>query len=66
MAGKPLKFTLSKEAVAYLQWYAKTVLLEETADQAARHLVLKQVEEIRRAHRKDDPNPADLPTDENS
>jgi hypothetical protein len=66
MAGKPVKFTLSKEAVAYLRWYAKTVLLEETAEDAARHLLLKQIEAIRREHRKDDPDPGTLPTEESS
>jgi hypothetical protein len=55
-----LKFTVSPEAIAYLRWYAKNILLEKTADDAARHLMMKQLEETRRAYRKDDPTPDDL------
>jgi len=59
-AGKQIKFTVSKEAAAYLRWYANNVLMEETEDDAARHLMMKQLEKIRRTYRKDDPMPADL------
>jgi hypothetical protein len=55
MAGKQIKFTVSLEAVAYLRWFAKTILFEATEDDAARHLMMKQLELERRAHRKDDP-----------
>lgn len=59
-AGKQIKFTVSKEAAAYLRWYAKNILMEETEDDAARHMMMKQLEKMRRAHRKEDPQAADL------
>lgn len=34
--------------------------MEETEDDAARFLMMKQLEKVRRAHRKDDPAAADL------
>jgi hypothetical protein len=61
MAGKTVKFTLSPDAAAYLQWLAKNVVPEETPDLVARHLVMKQIEEMRRTHRKDEPPLSDLP-----
>jgi hypothetical protein len=60
MPGKQIKFTLSQEAVTYLRWYAKNILLESTEDEAARHLVMKQIELLRREFRKEDPSPQDL------
>lgn len=59
-AGKQIKFTISKDAAAYLRWYARNILMEETEDDAARFLMMKQLEKVRRAHRKDDPAAADL------
>ncbi len=56
-----IRFSVSNEAAAYLRWLAKNILLEDSEHQAARHLMLKQLEEMRRAHRKDDPTLADLP-----
>lgn len=55
-----IKFTVSDEAVAYLRWFARNILFEKTEGDAARHLMMKQLEEIRRAHRKDEPSPEDL------
>jgi hypothetical protein len=60
VADKQIKFTLSQDAIAYLRWYAKNVLLEDTHHDAARHLLMKQLEEMRRTHRKDDPTSAEL------
>lgn len=60
MAGIQIKFTVTKEAATYLRWYAKSVLFEETEHDAARHLMMKQLEKMRRAHRKDDPASDDL------
>ncbi len=56
-----IKFTLSKEAAAYLRWFARTILLEDTEHDAARHLMMMQLEKMRRAHRGDDPSLNDLP-----
>lgn len=59
-AGVSIKFTVTKEAAAYLRWFARNIVLEETEHDAARHLMMKQLEETRRAHRKEEPNPEDL------
>jgi hypothetical protein len=62
MPGKPIKFTLSQDAAAYLQWLAKNIVPEETPDLVARHLVMKQIEKMRRAHhRKEEPPFSELP-----
>lgn len=61
MAGRTIKFTISQEAAAYLQWLAKNVIPEETPDLVARHLVMRQIEKMRREHRKDEPGLPDLP-----
>ena len=61
MAGKTVKFTVSQDAAAYLQWLAKNVVPEETPDLVARHLVMKQIEQMRRDHRKEEPSLGDLP-----
>ena len=45
-SGKQIKFTVSWEAVAYLRWFAKTILFEGTEDDAARHLMMKQLEKV--------------------
>jgi hypothetical protein len=60
MAGIQIKFTVTAEAAAYLRWYARNILFEETEHVAARHLMMKQLEKTRRAHRKDEPSPEDL------
>jgi hypothetical protein len=57
-----IRFSVSKEAAAYLRWYAKNVLLEDSEHSAARHLMQAQLEQMRRAHRKDEPAPGDLPS----
>lgn len=61
MAGTQIKFTVTKEAAAYLRWFAKNVLIEEDEHDAARHLMMKELEKTRRAHRGDDPALADIP-----
>jgi hypothetical protein len=62
--GEQVKFTVTAEAVAFLRWYARNILFEDSAHDAARHLMMRQLERIRRAHRKEDPTPEDLATTE--
>jgi hypothetical protein len=50
-----IRFTVSKEAAAYLRWYAKTILLADTEHDAAKHLMSHRLERVRRKHRRDDP-----------
>jgi hypothetical protein len=68
MAGKQIKFTVTAEAVAYLRWFARNILFEGSEHDAARHLMMRQLEETRRKHRKEEPSTDDLasmrPTDE--
>jgi len=61
MAGTRISFTVTKEAAAYLRWFARTILLEEDENDGARHLMLVQLEAMRRAHRDSDPSLSDLP-----
>ena len=55
-----IKFTVTEEAAAYLRWLARNVLFEKTENDAARHLMMVQIEKTRREHRKDEPSPEDL------
>jgi len=55
-----IKFTVTGEAAAYLRWFAHNILFEKSEDLAARHLLMKQLERMRRQYRKDDPAPEDL------
>lgn len=61
MAGIQIKFTITVESAAYLRWFAKNILLEDNEHDAARHLMLKQLEKTRRTYRKEEPDPKDLP-----
>lgn len=56
-----IRFSVPGETVAYLRWYAKNILTEESEHQAARHLMMKQIETMRRQHRKDEPPLTELP-----
>ena len=53
--GTQLKFTVSNEARAYLRWYARNILFEETEDLAARHLMMRGLEIMRREYRGSEP-----------
>jgi hypothetical protein len=55
-----IKFSVTDEAVAYLRWFARNVLFEKSENDAARYLMMKQLEKTRRMHRKDEPSPEDL------
>lgn len=62
-----IRFTVTGKAAAYLRWLAKNVLFEGSENDAARHLMMVQLEKTRREHRKDEPAPEDLapiPSDE--
>jgi len=60
MPGIQIKFTVSEQSAAYLRWVAKNILFETTEHEAARHLMMTRLEELRRAYRKDEPSPEDL------
>ncbi len=55
-----IKFTVTKEAAAYLRWVAKNILFESSEHTAARHLMMTKLEETRRTNRKNEPGPEDL------
>lgn len=55
-----IKFTITKQAEAYLNWMAREILFVKTANTAAKHLMMCQLEGVRRKHRKDEPGAADL------
>jgi hypothetical protein len=55
-----IKFTVTAEAAAYLRWLARNILFEKTENDAARHLMMKQLEQARRVYRKEEPSPEDL------
>jgi hypothetical protein len=55
-----LKFSVTEEAAAYLRWVARNILFEKDENAAARHLMMKELENTRRAHRRDEPGPEDL------
>lgn len=50
-----IRFSLNASAAAYLEWYARNILFEKTGDLAARHLVMKAIEGMRREHYRDEP-----------
>jgi hypothetical protein len=50
-----VKFTLTRETIAYLRWFARTILLETNEHDAAKHLMMKQLEATRRAHKNEEP-----------
>lgn len=58
--GVQVKFTISEQAAAYLRWFAKNILFESTEHDAARHLMMAKLEEIRRLYRKEEPSLEDL------
>lgn len=55
MADNQTKFTLSEDARCYLEWLAQEVLFVKTGNEAAKHLVVRQIEVMRREHRQFDP-----------
>ncbi len=55
-----IKFSVTKEAVAYLRWLARNILFESSEHQAARHLMMHRLEQTRRKYRQDEPSPDDL------
>jgi hypothetical protein len=55
MAGKQIKFTVPDATIAYLRWLAKNILFEDDENGAARHLMMKQLEETRRNNRSSEP-----------
>jgi hypothetical protein len=59
-----IKFTVTAEAEAYLRWYARTILFEKTADNAARHLMMHRLEQVRRDGRRNEPSADDLAVSE--
>ena len=61
-----IKFSVTKEAVAYLRWLARNILFESSEHQAARHLMMQRLEQTRREHRRDEPSPEDLAIPESS
>ncbi len=61
-----IQFTVTKEAAAYLRWYAREILFEKSENQVARHFMIHRLEEVRRQHRRDEPSPADLATPEST
>jgi len=61
MAGRTIKFTVSQETAAYLQWLAKNIVPEDTVDAVARHLVMQQIDGMRRANRKEEPAFSEMP-----
>ncbi len=61
-----IKFSVTNEAAAYLRWYARNILFESSENQAARHLMMVRLEEVRRQYRRDEPSPNDLAATEPS
>lgn len=55
-----IKFTVSEQAEAYLEWMAREILFVKTANAAAKHLMMCQLEQVRRTYRKHEPTPGDL------
>ena len=68
LALAQIQFTITEEAAAYLRWYARNILFEKSdnANAAARHLMMKQLEQLRRENRRNEPNPDDLAVPESS
>lgn len=60
MADAQIKFTLSDDARAYLRWLARDVLFLKTEHDAAKHLLTRQMELMRRENRGHEPSIADL------
>ena len=55
-----ITFTVDARAVAYLRWLARNVLLEKDENGAARGLLMRRLEELRRQHgRHDEPTEPD-------
>ena len=73
ISGQPvarqISFTVTDETAAYLRWL-RTVIPERTEDLVARHLLMRQVEEMRRKYGPTEPNSlseipsAESPTEE--
>lgn len=61
-----IRFTISKEAAGYLRWLSENVLFAGSIDQAARHLLMSRIEEIRREHMAAEPEAPSLPTVDDS
>tara|TARA_R110002051_G_scaffold112802_1_gene185490 strand:- start:808 stop:1032 length:225 start_codon:yes stop_codon:yes gene_type:complete len=55
-----IKFSVSDQAEAYLDWMAREVLFVKTPSAAAKHLMMSQLEHVRRTHRHTEPSSADL------
>lgn len=57
-----IRFSVTHEAAAYLRWVARNILFEKSENDAARHLMMYRLEQIRHEHRRDEPGPEDLAT----
>ena len=55
-----IKFTVTEEAEAYLLWYARNIIFEDTASLAARHMMMTRLEQVRHQRRPQEPAPEDL------
>lgn len=55
-----IRFTVSKEAAGYLKWLSDNVLFSGSIDQAARHLMLSRMEQVRRESRIQEPSGHDI------
>jgi len=55
-----ISFSVTDEAAAYLRWLARNILFERSEHTAARHLMMRSLEETRRQFRRDEPSSDDL------
>ena len=50
-----IKFTVDGRAAAYLRWLSRNIVLEKSVDLVARHLVMQQIERLRRKYHRGEP-----------
>jgi hypothetical protein len=60
MAGVQIKFTVTKATAAYLRWFAHHIIFEDGHDDAAKYLMMKQLERTRREYRTSESSPTDI------
>ncbi len=60
MADPQTKFTLTEDARCYLRWLAKEVLLVKSGNEAAKVLLLRQIEAMRREYKGSEPPLAEM------
>ena len=60
-----IRFTIPDHLGRYLDWLSRNIILEKSKNDVARHLLMGQIAQMRRAHHRDEP-PLDLPESDES